>query len=403
MEKTIHQQWPFWRHELRQQWRHELEQILNFWGTGMIDEHHGGFLGRRKANGEVDPASPKGVVLNSRILWTFSTAARQFKRDDWRLLATRSFEELQKRFIDHDNGGVYWSITNDGHPYQTHKQTYAQAFAIYGFAAYYQLARNQEALEFACGLFRLLEQNAADRVNGGYVEALNENWQPLDDMRLSNKDANLPKTMNTHLHVLEAYTLLYKVWPDKELADAIRSLLQMFLQHILEPETGTQGLFFTMDWKRIDTLISFGHDIEASWLLNEAAEVLTDANLQQEVKQWSVILVNAACKGIDNDCGMWHEYDMQTQHLLQEKHWWPQAEAMVGFCDAWKNTGDMEYLERCHQSWQFIQQQLLQPQLGEWKWGIDAQGARMEGEDLAGFWKCPYHNGRALMELLYRL
>jgi mannobiose 2-epimerase len=389
--------------ELCLQWRQELEQILTFWSTQMIDDDHGGFLGRRLAHGEADPTAPKGVVLNARILWTFATAARQFERADWGSIATRSFHEMQNRFVDQKNGGVYWSLSYDGKPYQTHKQTYAQAFAIYGFAAFYQLTGDAEALALATHLFRLLEQHAVDRIHGGYVEALNEQWLPLDDMRLSDKDANLPKTMNTHLHVLEAYTLLYKQRPDAGLAHAIQALLQLFLEHIVQPETGTQGLFFGMDWKRTDTLISFGHDIEAAWLLNEAAAVLPDAALQEAVKQWSLTLVNAACRGIDADGGMWHEYDTHTQHLVREKHWWPQAEAMVGFCDAWQHTGEWQYLERCRKSWHFIRQHLLQPGLGEWKWGIDAQGASMTDEDLAGFWKCPYHNSRALMELLHRL
>jgi mannobiose 2-epimerase len=380
MTQQLHEWWP----QLRREWQQELEQILQFWSSQMIDEEHGGFLGRRNVNGVADPNAPKGVVLNARILWTFSTAARQLGRSDWQKLATRSFQELGNRFVDTKHGGVYWSITSQGIPYQMHKQTYAQAFAIYGFAAYYQLTSDPDALALAVGLFHLLEQNAVDHVHGGYVEARNEQWQPVEEMRLSAKEANWPKTMNTHLHVLEAYTLLYKVWPHDALANAICNLLQIFLERILQPETGTQGLFFTMDWQRGDSQVSFGHDIEA-------------------VCQWSLTLVNSARKGIDKDGGMWNEYNLHTNHWSLEKHWWPQAEAMVGFCDAWQNTGEAQYLEWCRQSWGFIQQHLLQPKLGEWKWGIDENGARMENEDLAGFWKCPYHNGRALMELLHRL
>ncbi|HSR38271.1 MAG TPA: AGE family epimerase/isomerase [Phnomibacter sp.] len=403
MEKTLHQPPPFWWQALRHQWQQELDSILTFWSTQMTDEVHGGFLGRRMANGQADPLSPKGAVLNARILWTFATAAQLQEREEWRQVAIRAYNELRHRFIDQQYGGVYWSITCDGLPYQTRKQTYAQAFAIYGFAAYYQLTADPDALKQACALYQLLEQNAADHKHGGYVEAMDEQWQPLEDMRLSEKDANLPKTMNTHLHVLEAYTLLYKVWPDASLANAIHSLLLLFLHRILQPETGTQGLFFSMDWQRRDTLVSFGHDIEAAWLLNEAAAVRDDAGLQGEIKNWSLTLVNKACQGIDKDGGMWNEYDLQTNHWVREKHWWPQAEAMVGFCDAWQNTGDLQYLDRCRQSWQFIQHYILQPSLGEWKWGVDAQGSSLENEDLAGFWKCPYHNARALMELLHRL
>jgi mannobiose 2-epimerase len=368
----------------------------------MPDTLHGGFLGAVEHNGKKLPEAAKGAVLNARILWTFSTAALQLKDKSFRETADYAYSWFSEHFFDAAFGGIYWSVDYRGVPLETKKQVYAQGFAIYALAAYYRLTGNKMALQQAIELFHLLEEYSYDPLHGGYFEAFTQKWEPIDDLRLSEKDANEKKTMNTHLHVLEGYTLLYKVWPDAELRKKIIGLLTIFKEKIVNSATSTQGLFFDEKWERKDNLISFGHDIEASWLLQEAAEVLHDDDWIAFTKELSVKMAHASLNGIDTDGGMWHEYDISSHHLVKEKHWWPQAEAMVGYFNAWQNSGDPIFLEQVKNSWHFIAQYLIDKASGEWIWGVYEDYQPMVQEDLAGFWKCPYHNGRACMELLHR-
>jgi cellobiose epimerase len=388
---------------LLQQVKDELNTILSFWQTAMPDPVNGGFIGAMRHNGQKHFDAPKGAVLNARILWTFSTAALQLNQPDLRRSADSAYKYFAEHFFDHQNGGVYWSVNYLGFPLDTKKQVYAQGFAIYALSAYYKLSGNEVALKQAIELYRLLEKYSYDPIADGYFEAFSENWQPIDDLRLSDKDANEKKTMNTHLHVLEGYTLLYKVWPDAELRLKIIALLNVFKEKIINANTATQGLFFDEHWVRKDALVSYGHDIEASWLLQEAAEAIGDDDWISYTRELSVKMAIGAIKGIDEDGGMWHEYDLASHHLVLEKHWWPQAEALVGFCNAWQNSGEKSFFDQMLRSWNFIRQFMIDRQSGEWKWGVKADYSTMDHEDLAGFWKCPYHNGRACMELMHRL
>ena len=379
-----------------------LQDIIHFWQTEMPDKINGGFMGAMRHDGKKITEAQKGAVLNARILWTFSTATLQLKDASIHQTADYAYNWFSDHFIDPAFGGIYWSVDFKGHPLETKKQVYAQGFAIYALAAYYQLTGNGKALQQAVELFHLLEKYSYDPLEGGYFEAFKQNWDAIDDLRLSDKDANEKKTMNTHLHVLEGYTLLYKVWPDAELRKKIIELLTIFKEKIIDEITSTQGLFFDEEWVRKDTLISFGHDIEASWLLQEAAEVLHDEDWIAYTKDLSVKMARAALKGIDSDGGMWHEYDIATYLIVKEKHWWPQAEAMVGYYNAWQNSGDSIFFDQVHRSWNFIAQHLIDKQYGEWLWGVYEDYKPMDREDFAGFWKCPYHNGRACMEILRR-
>ncbi|MCU0387688.1 MAG: AGE family epimerase/isomerase [Chitinophagaceae bacterium] len=381
----------------------ELERILNFWTREMLSEEKGNVIGAMDHYGKKFPDAPKGAVLYARILWTFATAAQATGNTSYAATAEAVYQYFNAHFFDQDFGGIYWSVDAKGQPLETKKQVYAQGFGIYALSAFYKLTGNAHALKQAIELYELLEATCYDPMEDGYIEACNRNWETIDDLRLSSKDANEKKTMNTHLHVLEGYAQLYKVWPDAGLKHQIKQLLMVFRDKIIQPATHTMGLFFDENWERKDNLISFGHDIEASWLLQEAAESIGDRDWIQWSKKNAIMMAEASTKGIDKDGGMWHEWDNATQHLVKEKHWWPQAEAMVGFMNAWQNSDDNSFLERLMDSWKFIQQYLILPQYGEWKWGVYEDYSLMENEDLAGFWKCPYHNGRACLELIHRL
>ena len=284
----------------------ELTRILDFWATYSLDQQGGGFIGRMDSHGHVDTDAPKGGVLNARILWTFSAAYRHTQNPAYRAIADRAYDYLRTHYLDHTYGGIYWSVDAQGRPLSTRKQIYGLAFAVYGFSEYYRATANPGALETAIALFDWIEQHSFDLVHGGYFEAFSREGKLLDDLRLSEKDRNDPKTMNTHLHILEGYTNLYRVWPDARLAGQLTALLHTFLDHIVDPVTHRMNLFFTADWQPTADLISYGHDIEASWLLPEAAGVLNNG-LAGQVNRVAIAMARAAAEGLQPDGSLYHE------------------------------------------------------------------------------------------------
>jgi mannobiose 2-epimerase len=363
------------------------------------DPVHGGFIGRIDEDDQPHPDAPKGLVLNSRILWTFSAALRHTEQQIYRGMAAKAYAYLTDHFMDGEYGGVFWSLDAAGRPLGTRKQIYGQAFAIYGLSEYYLATGESAALDQAISLWELMEKHSFDPVRQGYYEAFARDWSRLDDPRLSEKDQADPKTMNTHLHILEAYTNLYRTWNDPRVLGRIRDLLAVFDRHIIGP-SGHLALFFDDSWAGRSTLVSYGHDIEAAWLLHEAAWVIGDEEWITKTGRLAVKLATAAAEGLDTDGGLW--YEMEEGRLVRQKHWWPQAEAMVGFLQAWQLSGDPVWWQRSVAAWKFVKH-YLRAARGEWFWGIDADHGPMPGQDKAGFWKCPYHNGRACMEIMRRL
>lgn len=387
--------------QYRQEMQKELAAILAYWKRCTPDLVHGGFAGKIDHENNLVPDAPKGAVLHARILWTFSAAFRYTNNYDDAAIAAKAYDYINRYFVDTTYGGVYWSITADGQPLDRKKQVYAVSFVIYALAEYYRLHPKQEVLLKAQELYRLLTVHANDAEHGGFIEALAEDWSKMDDYRLSDKDSNTPKSMNTMLHVMEAFTNLYRVWPDKELKQHLTALIQIFCDKIIHPVTGHLQLFFSENWVAQDHDVSFGHDIEASWLVQEAAEVLGNEELLSIAKQKAMQMAYATVKGLDGDGSLWNESDTTYTHWSREKHWWPQAEAMVGFFNAWQLTGNEIWLQRSLRSWEFVKTVLKDP-AGEWHWGVDANYKTLQ-EDKAGFWKCPYHNSRACMELITRI
>jgi mannobiose 2-epimerase len=383
--------------------KYELNDILNYWAKQTVDDEFGGFLGRIDHNNNLIKNSPKGSVLNSRILWMFSAAYGYNNNVLYKQLAERAFIYLKSNFFDKEFGGIYWMLDHQGNPIDTKKQTYALSFAIYGMAEFYKVSKNEEALDLAIHLFNDLEKHAFDKNLGGYFEAFSREWEEIADLRLSDKDANEKKTMNTHLHVLEAYSNLYTIWKNSVLEKQIRSLLNDFRIHIIDAETKHLILFMNEKWQYKQHIYSFGHDIEAAWLLLEAAEALDDKELINDFKTISVELVNAASEGLDEDGSLFYEQDLDKEHLIKEKHWWVQAEAMVGFLNAWQLTKEPEYYQKFEKVWTYIKHQIIDHNNGEWFWGRYGDENLMENEDKVGPWKCPYHNVRACLESIKRL
>ena len=417
---------------LRQEMQDVLQDnILHFWLDKMQDQEHGGFYGRIDGHGVLHPEAEKGAILNARILWSFSAAYRVLGNQEYLDAATRAKDYLIEHFIDPEYGGVYWSVDYKGQPLDTKKQFYAIGFAIYGLTEYARATGDREALEYALDLYDCIEEHAFDREHNGYIEACTREWGPIADMRLSEFDANYPKSQNTHLHIIEPYTNLLRCLKElhaKESCDyvpvlgavlpigvsvpmetmmsveaSLRNLIDIFTDRILNPETHHLDLFFEMDWTRgAGHLESYGHDIECSWLMHEAALVLGDQQVLAKVEPIVQMVAHASEKGLRPDGSMIHEANLDTGHVDDDLHWWVQAENVVGWYNLWQHFGDEEALQKAVRCWQYVKDNLIDYENGEWFWSRHPDGTLNTTDDHAGFWKCPYHNSRMCLEIIER-
>ena len=418
--------------KLKQEMREVLEDnILRFWMDNMVDEEHGGFYGRMDGKGVMHPDADKGAILNARILWTFSAAYRVLGKSEYLAMATRAKEYIMEHFIDPESGGVYWSVDYMGNPVDTKKQFYAIGFVIYGMSEYARATGDREALDYALQLFDCIEEHAFDKEYNGYIEACTREWGEIADMRLSELDANYPKSQNTHLHIIEPYTNLLRCLKElqaRESCDyvpaigsvlpigisvpmetvlcvegALRNIIDIFTDKILNPETHHLDLFFDMDWTRgAGQLESYGHDIECSWLMHEAALVLGDAQVLAKVEPIVREVAKASEKGLRPDGSMIHEANLDTGYVDDDLHWWVQAENVVGWVNLYQHFGDEDALQKALHCWEYIKQNLIDYEHGEWFWSRHPDGTLNTVDDKAGFWKCPYHNGRMCLEIIER-
>lgn len=379
------------------------KNILRFWLDKMVDQEHGGFYGRIDGHEHLHADAEKGAILNARILWAFSAAYRVLGDKTYLEAASRAKHYIIDHFIDPEYGGVYWSLDCNGKPLDTKKQFYAIGFAIYGMSEYARATGDAEALKVAIDLYRCIEEHALDHEYNGYIEAMTRDWQPIADMRLSELDANYPKSQNTHLHIIEPYANLYRVWKSEELKASLHNLIDIFTDRILNPETHHLDLFFDMDWKRgAGALESYGHDIECSWLIHEAALVLGDAEVLKKVEPIVEMVAKASEKGLNADGSMVHEANLDTGYVDSDLHWWVQAEAVVGFFNIYQYFGDESALQKAQHCWTYIKENLIDNENGEWHWSRRKDGTLNLDDDKAGFWKCPYHNSRMCLEIIER-
>jgi mannobiose 2-epimerase len=419
------------------------QNIMPFWTTKMLDHEHGGFYGRMDGHMNLCPEAEKGAILNARMLWAFSAAyrvlsdgyfgERSVNNSSLLEAATRAKDYFIEHFIDHEYGGVYWSLDYKGRPLDTKKQFYAIGFAIYGLSEYARATCDREALDYALQLYDCIEEHALDKVHNGYIEACTREWGGIADMRLSELDANYPKSQNTHLHIIEPYTNLYRCLKEFQQAESpncsyvpaigavlptcisvnhedvdrveasLRNLISIFTDKILNPATHHLDLFFDMDWTRgAGHLESYGHDIECSWLMHEAALVLGDKDVLQKVEPIVRMVAKASEKGLNADGSMRHEANLDTGHNDNDLHWWVQAENVVGWMNIYQHFGDEEALCRAVRGWQYIKDNLIDWENGEWYWSRRDDGSLNLDDDHAGFWKCPYHNSRMCLEVIER-
>ncbi|GAA5527944.1 AGE family epimerase/isomerase [Herpetosiphon gulosus] len=395
-------------HGLREMWQAQfrdevLGNILPFWANHTLDHEHGGFYGGLTNDLTIHNEFPRSAVLCGRILWTFACAYRMLGDPRDLAVAEYAYAYLKQAFWDQTYGGLYWSIDANGQPLADHKQTYAQSFAIYGLAEYVRATGDQSALELAQTLFHLIEHHAFDSVYGGYIEGCDRVWQPLGDSRLSKLEPEARKTMNTMLHMMEAYANLLRVWDVADVRQQLASLIEACCEHIIDPVQGRFHLFFDDQWNHHEHGISYGHDIEGSWLLMEAAHVLGDEHLIAKAETLALGMADAVYRnGRHADGSIIHERAPDGSINL-ERHWWPQAEAVVGFYNAYQATGKPEFAQAAYDSWNFIQRYFIDHDHGDWFKILDAQNQPLGAIPKVGPWECPYHHARVCFEMIERL
>ena len=375
-----------------------VNRIIPFWEK-LKDEEHGGFYGYMDFDLTVDKTYEKGCILNSRILWFFANAYLTLKDEALLESADHAYRFMREYCEDKENGGVFWSVTYDGKVADSTKHTYNQAFAIYALSSYYAASGNKEALEFAQKLFELIETTCTDSF--GYLESFTRDWILEDNDKLSENGLLADKTMNTLLHVLEAYTELYRVAPSEEVGKALKKILTAFSKEVYNKETHRLEVFFDAQMNTISDLYSYGHDIEASWLLDRACDVLNDKEISEKTKAYTTAIAGEVYKealengAMNNEC---FKGVVDTTRV-----WWVQAEAMVGFYNCYEKTGDEKYKKVTEMLWDYIKEHIIDKREGsEWFWDLNKDSEPESKKPIVEPWKCPYHNGRMCMEIIRR-
>lgn len=378
------------------------KNLLPYWSTKMVDNINGGFYGRISGTDQVFPNEDKGGILNARILWTYSAAYRVTKDTSYLRLAKRAKEYIMTHFIDREFGGAYRSVKATGEPSDIRKQTYTQSFFIYGLAEYSRATGDTEALETAKEIYECFEKYALDKESNGYFEVFTRDWQRSRDRLIGEKDDKDEKTMNTSLHLMEAYANLYRVWPDKRLEDRLKNMVEIFLDKIVDRKTFHLISFMDRNWNPTSTVDSYGHDIEASWLIYEAAGLLNDPVLLKRAKETCIKIADAAAEGIMADGSMIDEKNYVTGELRANRSWWPQVETVVGYLNAFELTGNVRYLDYSINNWNYTKVHFVDTKNGGWYPSVSPTGVAGKG-DKGGFWTCPYHNGRMCLEVIERI
>ena len=378
---------------------HLINDIIPFW-KGLRDDEFGGYYGYLDYDLKLDKKAVKGCILNSRITWFFSNAYTLLKDVSLLEEAKHGFAFLKEHCMDKDNGGIYWSMKYNGEPEDTTKHTYNQAFSIYALSSYYEASGDEEALEMAKELFHIIETRCTDEI--GYKEAFDKEFHEIENYKLSENGVIAEKTMNTLLHVFEAYTELYRVAKLPEVKERLEWIMDTFADKVYNPALHRQEVFFDRNMNSILDLHSYGHDIETAWLIDRGVEVLGEKKYEDKMspitRDLTAQIYKVAFDGrsLANEC----EKGVVNKHRI----WWVQAETVVGFLNGWqKNPGKPEYLDAAKAEWNFIKEYVIDKRKGsEWYWEVDPDGKPYEGRPIVEPWKCPYHNGRMCFEVIKR-
>jgi len=386
-----------WQNEFRQ----ELEgRIIPFW-QGLRDHAHGGFFGYLDIDLNLDSKADKGCILNSRILWFFASAAMCLKDECLLEYADHAYRFMREHCVDPELGGVFWSVRYDGTVADDTKHTYNQAFAIYALSAYAQATGNQEAIDLAWDIVNIIETRCRDEK--GYLEAFTRDYRPVSNEKLSDNGIVASRTMNTLLHVFEGYSGLYQVTRDERIAVHLREILDIFHKHIYHPQRRRQEVFFDMNYRSLIDLHSYGHDIESAWLLDWGCSLMGDETLNAKLIPVLMEMAQNVYEKAYHGQGLYNECQNGVDD--QNRIWWVQAETVVGFVNAWqRNPEKTHFLEAAKEVWRYIQKEIVDDRPGsEWFWLVRPDGTPGRNREIAGPWKCPYHNGRMCIEMIRRL
>ena len=378
---------------------HLTKNLIPFW-KGLKDDSFGGFYGYLDYNLNLDKKAVKGCILNSRILWFFSNTYLLLREKSLLSDAEHAFRFLKDFCLDKEYGGVYWSLTYEGQPQDETKHTYNQAFAIYALSSYYDASGNSEALSLARELFSLVETKCKDEY--GYLEAFTRKFQPEENDKLSENGVMAEKTMNTLLHVFEAYTELYRVTGDEAVGKQIRYILDIIADKVYNKELGRQEVFFDRTWHSLIDLYSYGHDIETAWLIDRGVSILGDISLNDRFTSITRTITENIFKRAYVDHCLLNECENGVVDTT--RIWWVQAEAVVGFLNGYEQTPEKkEYLEAAEDIWNYIKNNFIDRRAGsEWFSEVDEKGNPIK-KPIVEPWKCPYHNGRMCMEVIKRM
>jgi mannobiose 2-epimerase len=391
---------------LRREIADELENnLLPFWRERVVDDTQGGFVAEMAADGTVCEDAPRGLILHSRLLWTFSALYRRFSDRRDLDLAQRALDILESSFRDQEHGGYFWRVDTSGDPLDRTKKIYGQAFCIYALSEYHRATGEEDPLTAAQQLFELIERHACDTEFGGYIEARAEDWSDASDLRLSDKDMDTAKSMNTHLHLLEAYTNLVFAIVDPRVVMRLNDLIGIFGRHIIHRNENGLCLdhFFDDAWNLQSDTRTYGHDIESAWLLCEAAEALRGEELRETAELWAIELARSTlAEGLDVDGGLAYE-GRGGSVINADRDWWCQAEAVVGFWHAFELTGEQEFADAAVAVWEFVKRSMVDRVHGEWFWRVRSDGTIDDSEPKVSEWKGPYHTVRMCLEMLRRL
>lgn len=377
--------------------KHLNEVVLPFWKK-LKDDKNGGYISYMSYDLETDPMAERGCILNSRILWFFSQAVISLQDKSLLEYADHAYNAFLT-MLDDEFGGVYWSMNADGTVFDSTKHTYNQAFAIYALSTYYQASGKEEALGHARSLFRLIEEKFTDDVS--YVDAAGRDFSPVDNGKLSENGVMADKTMNTLLHLLEAYTELYRVSGDAEVKKRLYFIFDILENKIFNTEKRRQEVFFDREYNSILDMHSYGHDIETSWLADRTLEILGDEQLTARIRPLLMMLADETYRVAFTEKGFYNE--CVRGEVDKKRIWWVQAEALVGFLNAYEKTGEARYLEAARSQWHFIDEKLTDRREGsEWFWMLEEDGETPSRKPIVEPWKCPYHNGRMFFEIIGR-
>jgi cellobiose epimerase len=390
--------------DLRQRVETELRSnILPFWLKYAVDDQYGGFRGQIANDLTIDPLAHKGLILNARILWTFSKAFSVYREEIYMQTARRAYDYVMRHFWDTAFNGVFWMVDYLGRPVESKKRIYGQAFTVYSLAEYHRATGDPDALAKAIQIYEAIESASYDALRRGYFETYERDWTLAREQRLSEVDMDEKKSTNTHLHLLEAYANLLRCRDSPEARRRLKELIQVFLDHIIDRETHHFRMFFDEEWHSKSDHVSFGHDIEGTWLLCEAAEILGDGPILHDVQQEALLMAQAVLgQGIDSDGGLLYEGDARGI-TDTDKHWWPQAEGVVAFLNAYQLSGREYFYLAAAKSWEFIEKYIVDHEHGEWFWKVTREGVPSQDKFKVDQWKCPYHNSRACFEVMARL